>query len=558
VTAANDKHTLPVPADEIDACARSYAARLRASLSPHGQLVLPAVELPAQLGLDGLAYEPRRPERAVSATAAQGADLDADSSGRSPDESARYLGLLRGVSDETADAPNEPPSTLGQLPLPLDLDAEIPQLSLWGRMAVRRQLLRYTKSARGKESADSKCSWVRFVTGADVGGNRSDRGYWSARGLVTCQKWTCPFCGGTKARDAVSKLGACLARHLSADPDHDAWMLTLTVPHYPDTSTIDHVDQLYRAWDLFVASKGYRQFAARWGIVARVRVLDATHGAANGSHGHFHVALFPTKAGLSTVDAFVRSAEPIDSWTVDDDGSEIATPGVRVLPSQLAGREVWGRGVWTSLRACAPKVRAGFLTELSAGLLPAWESAVRGAGVELRDVRAFRGVSLKLSPSEKAAAYFVKWGFADEVGSASKSRSHLHVLDAVAANLPGAAYVFKLWARAVDGRAWVSGLTRACAKIGITDDDATEYRERLLAERDAANEREGTPVKKVRPLDLKFRAHLYPIVQALGFDAVFGWIDQHESEYPDDDELQAALDAFLWSRADLLRTRDTS
>lgn len=549
LTHSDDDRTLPADSDDrkpitvadVDAALASWTAR---QLAPVGQLVLPAV--PAQLGLDGLAYEPRR----------QPTDLDADSRGRSPEESARPLGTSHGVFDRTSDGrpghPTDAPFPGLQLSLGLDLDAadNAQQLSLFARQAMHRELFRAPQSCPRKCAChpfdrDAKCNWTRYLSHADAHGARHDSGAWSLKGVIKCGTWTCAACGPAHARATASKLGVAIDRHLASTADGvdaDVWMLTLTIPHYADVPADVVVDQLYAATAKLWTSPAWRAFEKRWGLIGRVRVLDATHGGPDGSHPHFHVALFPTRAGLPTVEAFALSEEKIDSWTIDERGGEMGETGVRVLPSQIAGQ-----GVWTSLRhGATPKARARFVDDLKHGLIPAWEKAVRASGARIENPTKFRENSVKVSPSEKASAYFVKWGLADEVGApTAKARNHLRMLDAAAAGVPGAAHVVRQWRKAVAGHAWVTGLADVCNRLGVTDEDARQRLDEIRAKREAQLAREGTPVEKVPELNVIIRAHVYAVALALGWEQVFGYCDEVSARGGD---VQAELDAWLWQQ----------
>ncbi len=506
--------------------------------APAGQLALPGAA--AQLALDGTAYA-------------------LENSARSPEGASSSLGPHTEFS-HGGDLPPTAGPLRGQLQLALDADAwdRAPQLTLWQRLDVVRDLTR-----DGDFDRDAKCNRTRFAAQSDVGIARSSRGSWSTSGTIKCGQWqTCPSCGPRKCREVASKLSVCFERHMQRDPECDVWMLTLTVPHYADERAELAVDHLYDGDAAFVRSKAWREFCERWGVVGRVRVLDATHGGHNGSHPHFHAALFVEKAGLPTAHAFAldpptvcsacagngsTKCEHARSWTVDDRGGELRD-GVRVLPTLLREElERWG--VWKPLRACSQRVRERYLDEIKGALVDAWEQAVRAAGARIEKLTEFRRRAVELSPSEDAASYFTKWGLADEVGaSTSKARNHLRLLDAVACGVKGAAYTWKQWRRAVHQHALVVGLGRVCTKLAVTDDDASAWLDEQRRRREAELERAGKPIEKVPELQLVVRAHLYEAAMRLGWDRVFAFADEQAlaGHGATPDWLQRSLDDFLW------------
>jgi hypothetical protein len=407
----------------------------------------------------------------------------------------------------------------------------------------------------GDYDRDAKCNRVRFKTASDVELHRSERGSWSTAGTIKCNQWqTCPSCGPKKCRDVASKLSVAFDRHMATDAGHDVWMLSLTIPHYPDVRTEIVVDQLYAAFDTFAHSKEWRRFAKRWGVVGRVRVLDATHGAANGSHPHFHIALFADQSWIQTDHAFLLAGQDVETWTVDDDGAPLAC-GVRVMPSELQ-RDRERFGPLKPLRACSQDVRRKHLDEIKGPLVDAWVDAVRASGARIERLTEFVRKGVELTPSENAASYFTKWGLADEVGaSASKTRNHLRLLDAVAAGVKGAAYQWKQWRRAVHQHPLVSGLSAIVRRLAVTDAMARDWLDEQRRRREAEMERDGTPIVKVPELRLTVRSYVYSAAMALGWPAVFAFVDDvaSRSRGESPDWVQSELDGFLWRNMALAR-----
>lgn len=521
--------TLAVPTDDRD-------EREQLSLiAPLGQLALPGAA--AQLALDGVAYVPVL-------------------SDRSPERASHPLGPHTEFRTDGGLPPNAhppgAPSDTGRVQLQLDLDAwaEAPQLTLWERLDVVRDLVR-----GGEFDRDAKCNRVRFEKQSDVTLNRSARGSWSTAGTIKCNVWqTCPHCGPKKCREVASKLSVAFDRHQQRSSEHDVWMLSLTIPHYDDVRTELVVDQLYDAFDRFAHSKEWRRFCLRWGVVGRVRVLDATHGNGNGSHPHFHIALFVERSSIGTDHAFLLSERKVESWTVSDDGGAMDC-GVRIMPTELASeRERWG--LLRPLRACAQDVRRKYLDEIKGSLVTAWTEAVRASGARIEKPTEFARKGLDLQPSENAASYFVKWGLADEVGaSSSKARNHLRLLDAVAAGVRGAAYAWKQWRRAIHQHTLVTGLGSIVRKLDVTDEDARAWLDEQRRRREADAEREGNPVVLVPELRIVVRSHLYAAAMHVGWSGVFAFVDEvaarGHGEQPD--WVQQELDGFLWRNLALAR-----
>jgi len=536
VSAAERPQNLPDAPDERET-SRSLVEALQLSMFGRvGQLVLDVAGVPAQLGLDGLAYAPE----------------PAPDSDRSPDRASQSLGTHTGFHNRA-----EPQSNPAQLALDLDAWEEAPQLSMWARLAVQRDLLSF-----GEWDRYAKCGWVRFKREADVGGKRRESGSWSATNVIRCGYPGCPWCGTTLAQSRAAQLGACMDRHLnSGDGDSDVWMLTPTIPHYATDSASVVVEQLYAAHSLFAKTREWRDFVKQWGLLGNgVRCLDATAGGGDGLHAHFHIALFATRAGLPTSEAWrldLDDKAQVSQWLIPGDGIErfwaaSVAENIDVLPLDLA-TQLRQFGIWRKLKHCPQRVRERYMQEIAAPLVVAWERCCDAVGVRIVNRDRFHRTALKLTPSENAASYFVGWMLADEVTqSVSKDRNPLRLLDAVKAGIKGAAFTYKQFRRAVDGRQWVTGITDLRRRLGVTDEDVQAYADERRRKRELELEREGNPVKKKRELNLLIRAHLFPAVHALGWDAVWAFVDATEERltgdtYPPVEVLQRELDAFLWS-----------
>lgn len=247
-----------------------------------------------------------------------------------------------------------------------------------------------------------------------------------------------------------------------------------------------------------------------------VRCLDASHKTVGKPHPHFHVALFPTASWMPK--------ERATGWV----------PSADLIPDAPA---LGGR--------FSKKDRADFLADLVGGLVPAWERACVDAGVVIRDVGAFRKRALQLQPCEDAAAYFTKWGLAEEVGAAAlKSDTHLTLLQKCADGDDVAGAAFIAWRYAVDGRQWVTGLADTLDALGVTDTDVELYADEQRRKREKVLAEEGKLPEPRIPLALSIPATLYTAALKLGWDVVIDLVERGEAA---GDDPQHTLIASLMS-----------
>jgi hypothetical protein len=473
------------------------------------------------------------------------------------------------VAESTLGAISSPSTRFPRSQLELKIEAwDAPQLSMLARLEVQRTLL----DGRTDSNRDAKCMRTRFARDADVPIERFSSGKWAVRGLVTCQRMTCAHCGERKCREAACTIGACIKKHIDTSPSRDVWMLSISPPHHADEKVGAVVARLFEASGHLFRSRAWETFAARYDIAARVRVLDATHGGRNGTHPHFHIALFPRAANVpagwmpderkrsdarrrlgtdDVTDAAIARVIRAGVASNTDDGmrAALAAAAFRLVPDVIE--------VETPLRSLDRADRTVFLDDVArAELLDAWLHACRRAGIEVRDEYAFRRYALQLTPSEEAAAYFVKWGLADEVGaSTQKSRSHLRLLDLVSAGHDVAGDLYREWREAVHRKTWITGLADACNAIGVDDDDAQTYLDELQRRRELMLAEAGTPLVKVRELQLVIPSFAFQGalrarfvdeegIAHSGLDAVTCFVDDIERHGAVD--LQAELSSFLW------------
>lgn len=499
-----------------------------------------------------------------------------------------------------------------------------PVVTAAARMRVARNLLSHVNERRAGvdldadaagEDRQAKCQWVRRVaedktailrreSWRDTAEPRSTRAY-SVPTLVRCNSWCCATCGPSRARAAASLLAIAFERHLGgkvlrdkasiaallgadvageleampADDDtrwRDVWMLTLAPPNYIEVATELEVDQLYRATAHLFASTTWRRFAERWGVVGRVRALDATHGGVNGTHTHFHVALFVDRAAMSSRSAWYmadladaraeleelagelhghrKGADNAAARAAAIDRAGDARAAIAALQRDRpdAYAPFLDEKNASPLRAESQAIRTLFLEHVARELAPAWEKAMRAVGARIDNLTAFRSLSLNLQPAEHAVNYFTKWGLADEVGApTSKSNNHLRLLDAVADGCDAAGDVYRQFRRAMKGRTFVSGLEDLANTFHITDDDVSEYVAELVRKRRLELEELGHEIVDLPAFTVDVENFLFPAVLVATYetfsewDAVYAFLDDVSARGGD---LQTELDHWLWSQ----------
>lgn len=462
-------------------------------LSPGGQLALPGAG--GQLGLDGRVYGHARP---LPGQISVGGPTE----GRSPEPilgpNAEFCTQCK--TEPATDIGGSLPAGPAQLVLDLGDTTAIPQLDLFARHDLQHAAMCAELGDAGFSSNLAKCGRTRVPNrkGGVVTMYRDDRGTWRHSGVVQCDHWCCAKCGPARARSTAAALGVAIDRWLNGRRNaqggrrdrpsrlafRDVWMLTLTLPHRLEDWPGATVEKLYAAHALFLRSPAWRSFCREWGISSAVRVLDNAHGGRNGTHPHFHIALFPSLAR--------ERAYPADD-----------------APAHILG--------WRSLRSLSKDERALACDAIATSLWGAWHDALRAAGVEYP----VGAEALKLSPGEKAAGYFTAWGLADEVGATpQKARSHLRLLDAAGAGVEGAGAAFVHWYLSTQGKQWVTGLGDLRARLEITDEDIEAHAAELRAARDAAAAARGEPVVFVKPLQVEIPDALFASALSLGWASV--------------------------------------
>lgn len=348
--------------------------------------------------------------------------------------------------------------------------ADKPAKRLWARLGVAREAL-----AGGAHDRQAKCLHVR-IAGPETNGagiRRDQRGRVWVTGVVRCGHWTCPACGVARARRAAAELSTAISRHLSAGLYADAWMLTLTVPHYGGDLARDTVEVLYSAYAAFIRGSTFRAFARRFGVRAKVRALDVTFGS-SGAHPHFHVALLVDRAAVT---------------------------------------------LWQPARGLDAESRALWLREQQVELAEAWADSVIGAGRLAKGGReSMVKVGCHLAPGEKVGGYLAGWGLEDEVtGAPLKSRSHLALLD------EGDGHMFRVWRDAVDGRQWLTGMADALKALGITEDD-------IAARLQSDDASDGTSTTEVAEISISIPPYFWGAALRAGLGVLVDIVRESHNE----------------------------
>lgn len=315
----------------------------------------------------------------------------------------------------------------------------------------------------------AKCCKVRRVRGVGAELRRSETGGWSLSNVVHCgSAHVCPLCAHRRARDVCAIVGAAIDKHRRAAVASDVWMLTLTVPHSDSDDQRALVRGLVRAWSSFTTSRQWKRFRRRWGVRAVVRVFDATFGS-NGLHPHWHVGLF--------VDHAAVGFSPLKGWSIAD----------RAMVLEDTARDE---------------------------LADAWTHAAVKAGlVDATELDAHHALGAHLAGAEEAAAYFAKWGLADELTMGPLKRStQWDLLDAWGAGDELAGDAFTSYYRATKGIPIVTGIKAMRDELGIDDELVERYVERQRAAREAVEPRE-----LVEPIAVVVPVWLHPAAVAVGW-----------------------------------------
>ncbi len=383
------------------------------------------------------------------------------------------LTALAGVLSERSERPSgeAASSSLG----PLHGVSGRPSETRWVRQLAMWDLLYGERCA--------KCRKLRRSRNESIELRRNERGSWSVSNLVLCGLATvCPCCSFTRAREVCSTVGAAISKHLRAAAPRDVWMLTLTIPHAGMAQAVK-VAALRAAWSAFTGSRQWKRFRWRWGVRAVVRVFDETFGA-HGLHPHWHVALF--------------------------------------VEHSAAG--------FTPLRSLDENGRAAFLADYADELREPWAVAVESAGLQRPDVH---GVSL--DGAERAAAYFSKWGLADELAMGPlKSRNRFALLDEYRAGDAHAGELFRDFYRATKGLAVVTGLASLREYLSLSDEEVSEHLRTVLERR--------APSTPTTPLVVRIAPYFHRAAVRVGWPAL-----ESAADSAGDVDAQSAVDELLFS-----------
>lgn len=286
---------------------------LLGALGPARQRVLPTE--PAQLGLDGRAYEP--PEEPQSERPTACTDPPPVPRGalalRFGEAAQRELAFYR---DSRSPAPRPTfgaSANGGKFPMragePLghntsNLAAPPKPHPMRRRMFRIREALRggsglplcLHADETGKVSAYpnrvDRCGRVRIGGDVSVHVRTDDDGSQRAtlRGLVRCGSvWACACCGLQIRTARGNFVGELLTRHRAAGGGH--LLLTLTIRHGAGDDPERVIRGVQRAVSRLRARRGWLRAMARLGAIGDCKALEMTHGP-NGWHPHAHAIVF--------------------------------------------------------------------------------------------------------------------------------------------------------------------------------------------------------------------------------------------------------------------------
>lgn len=482
----------------------------------------------AQLGLDGRSWAPLP---------------------REAPRSVPLHGLPDAGGQDDPDRPPERPTAGPPAQAVFDL-VDVPQLGLWDRKRVAGALAQRPGQQTPKQQQrpgphdrlSKCCHGVRVKADESPQLFRTDRGKLVWQGLMSCEEKCCPKCGVSWAHDTCNTLGAVFEAWLSADPQHDVWMLSLAIPHARTDDVRQLVRALYEMAPTFFRTSEWRAFARRFDIGQGkvVRIIDSTHGGDNGAHPHWHIALLVdgvTITGAERRDAAINHARAHLRAPDDDatDAERAAYAKAMKRADEDQARALNGYTTWNDapLTALDRRERQIVLASLAAryGLWSAWVDTVRDwLGPERARFGRNRGElqprhvarsALRLTPGEDASRYFTAWGLESEIGGTPiKARSHLRLLDAAGAGVVGAGDAWVTWREAMKRKSWAIGVTRACRATGVTAAMVEAYRKRKQDERDAARERAGQPVERVKPFWVVVPSLLWEAACLVGLDVI--------------------------------------
>jgi len=124
-------------------------------------------------------------------------------------------------------------------------------------------------------------------------------------GIVRCSNvWSCPVCSSRIISKRVKILEEINNKHLKNGGS--LYLLTLTIPHYKNSSIKKLVKDLTSSYRKLTSRKKYRQFAYSY-LIGTVRGFETTYSDRNGFHPHFHIILY-----LKEFDVLCRAGYSLD------------------------------------------------------------------------------------------------------------------------------------------------------------------------------------------------------------------------------------------------------
>jgi hypothetical protein len=133
----------------------------------------------------------------------------------------------------------------------------------------------------------------------------------SLSGVVTCAKvWSCPLCSAKILAGRQTEVEQILTAHTGNGGS--IVMGTLTMRHHKGQGLAELWDGLSKAWSRVLASRGWRRWKQRLGLLGQIRAVEVTYGQ-HGWHVHIHFfALVETAPSETELDAW--RSEVVGLW----------------------------------------------------------------------------------------------------------------------------------------------------------------------------------------------------------------------------------------------------
>jgi len=130
-------------------------------------------------------------------------------------------------------------------------------------------------------------------------------------GLATCHNiWRCPVCSPRINAARREEVTAILTTHV--EQGGVIAFGTLTAQHKWDTPLADLQDAVTKAWSSLLASRAWKRWKKKAGLLGQLRLLEHTHGC-HGWHPHLHFYALLTEE-LTAEELAAMKAEIVAVW----------------------------------------------------------------------------------------------------------------------------------------------------------------------------------------------------------------------------------------------------